>query len=86
MNFFCEKHGKNKRDAHFSNIGRFVEAESLVSQIKCSEDIVNAIHKRQNFANLNKKSEFLYLYIALFKIVIYFYLSYLVVLNPENFN
>jgi hypothetical protein len=56
MNFFCEKHGKNKRDAHFSNIGRFVETESLVSQIKCSEDIVNAIHSRQNFANLNKKS------------------------------
>ena len=32
-----------------------VEAASLVSQIKCSEDIVNAIHNRQNLANLNKK-------------------------------
>jgi hypothetical protein len=55
LNFFCEKHGKNKRDTHFSNISRFIEAESLVRQLKSSQDIVDAIHKRQESANRNKK-------------------------------
>jgi hypothetical protein len=57
MNFFCEKHGKNKRDAHFSNLTKFVNAESMVAQLKCSEDLVNAIHKRQAISNENKKGK-----------------------------
>jgi hypothetical protein len=55
LNFFCEKYEKNKRDTHFSNISRFIEAESLVRQLKSSQDIVDPIHKRQESANQNKK-------------------------------
>ncbi len=54
LNFFCEKHGKNKRDSHFANISKFLEAESLVRQLKSSKDIVDAIHCRQEYANRNK--------------------------------
>jgi hypothetical protein len=56
LNFFCEHHGKNNRDAHFSNISRFIQAESLVKQLNSSQDIVDAIHKRQGIANENQKS------------------------------
>ena len=55
LNFFAEKHGKNGRDAHFSNIAKFIEAESLVSRLATSQDIVDAITKRQTLANKNKK-------------------------------
>jgi hypothetical protein len=58
LNFFVEKHGKNNRDTHFSKLSRFVQAESLVKQLRCSQDIVDAIHKRQNMANENKKGIF----------------------------
>ena len=57
LNFFGDKHGKNNRDTHFSNIAKFIEAESLVKQLKTSQDIVDAIHKRQSIANLNKKGK-----------------------------
>jgi hypothetical protein len=56
LNFFCNHHGKNNRDAHFSNILRFIQAESLVNQLNSSQDIVDAIHKRQGIANENQKS------------------------------
>ena len=56
LNFFCEHHGKNNRDAHFLNISRFIQAESLVKQLNSSQDIVDAIHKRQGIANENQKS------------------------------
>lgn len=55
LNFFVEKHGKNLRDAHFSNIAKFVKAESLTRRLVCSQDIVDAILKRQNMANDNNK-------------------------------
>ena len=55
LNFFGDKHGKNNRDAHFSNISRFVHAESLVKRLQSSQDIVEAIHKRQSMANQNKE-------------------------------
>jgi hypothetical protein len=57
MNFFCEKDGKNKRDSHFSNLAKFVHAESLVTQLKSNEDLVNAIHKRQELSNQHKKGK-----------------------------
>ena len=55
INFFAEKHGKNGRDAHFSNIAKFIKAESLVRRLTTSQDIVDAIITRQRMANENKK-------------------------------
>lgn len=55
LNFFGDKHGKNNRDAHFSNLSRFVKSESLVKRLESSKDIVDAILKRQELANKNKK-------------------------------
>ena len=60
LNFFAEKHGKNGRDAHFSNIARFIKAESLIRKLVCSEDIVNAINSRQAATNDNKNSNNLF--------------------------
>ena len=56
LNFFGEHHGKKNRDTHFSNISKFIKAESLVRQLVSSQDIVDAIHKRQSMANQNQKS------------------------------
>ncbi len=56
LNFFAEKHGKSNRDTHFSNISKFVEAESLIKKLTCSEDISSAITERQKLANENSKS------------------------------
>lgn len=53
LNFFGEKHGKNSRDMHFSNLSRFIEAESLVTLLSSPQDVVNAINKRQQMANDN---------------------------------
>lgn len=61
LNFFGDKHGKNNRDAHFSNLSRFVHAESLVKRLVSSQDIVDAIQKRQLIANQNKTG-FCYLF------------------------
>ena len=55
LNFFAEKHGKNARDAHFSIISKFIKAESLTRKLTSSQDIVDAILKRQNLANENNK-------------------------------
>jgi hypothetical protein len=57
MNFFCEKDGKNKRDSHFSNLAKFVHAESLVTQLKSNEDLMNAIHKRHDSRIKHKKGK-----------------------------
>jgi len=51
LNFFAEKHGKNQRDQHFSNISYFLEKESLVKRLVCTQDIVNAVIEHQNLAN-----------------------------------
>ena len=51
LNFFCESHGKNCRDAHFSNITQFVKQESLVRKIENSNDLIEAIKSRQTSAN-----------------------------------
>ena len=58
LNFFCERHGKNGRDSHFSRISAFVSAESLIKRLSCTQDVVDAIQKRQNMANQNQKSKF----------------------------
>ena len=54
FNFFCEKHGKNSRDQHFSVISNFIHQESMIKQLTSSKDICDAIIKRQTFANLEK--------------------------------
>jgi hypothetical protein len=58
INYFAEKHGKNARDAHFSNLAKFVKSESLVRRLENSADIVSAINLRQNMANENKTGFF----------------------------
>ena len=55
LNFFGDKHGKNSRDSHFSNIAKFIKDESLVKKLGSTQDIVDAIIKRQLIANENKK-------------------------------
>lgn len=57
----AEKHGKSARDAHFSNISRFLEAESLEKTLNTSQDIVDAIIKRQTIANNNKTGNLNYI-------------------------
>lgn len=54
MNFFGEKHGKNMRDTHFYRVAQFVKDESLVRKLETSQDVVDAILKRQEIANKNK--------------------------------
>jgi hypothetical protein len=51
LNFFAEKHGKNQRDQHFSNISNFLEKESLFKRLVCTQDIVIAVIKHQHLAN-----------------------------------
>ncbi|RNA26241.1 hypothetical protein BpHYR1_013587 [Brachionus plicatilis] len=53
LNFFCEKHGKNQRDSHFSCISRFINAESLKRRLCSTKDIVEAINNGQLKANEN---------------------------------
>ena len=57
LNFFIEKHGKNSRDTHFSCISRFIKEESLIKKIESTQDVVDAIHRRQATANENKKGK-----------------------------
>jgi hypothetical protein len=54
LNFFCEQHGKNSRDQHFSVISHYIKCESHVRTIQNSNDVVETIKKRQNFANKAK--------------------------------
>ena len=58
MNFFCEKHGKNGRDTHFSRLSAFILAESLVRKLSTTQDVVDAIRNRQIYANQNQTSTF----------------------------
>ncbi len=53
LNFFCEKHGKNSRDQHFSLVSNFIKQESMVKKLCSSQDICDAIEKGQFRANLN---------------------------------
>jgi hypothetical protein len=53
LNFFCEKHGKNSRDTHFSQVSKFLQFESFAKKILSSKDLVDAINNRQNCANEN---------------------------------
>jgi len=55
FNLFCEKHGKNSRDQHFSTISNFINQESMVKKLACSQDICDAIEKHQHIANLNNE-------------------------------
>ena len=54
LNYFAEKHGKNSRDTHFSQISKFIESESKLKQMTSSQDIVDAILKRQEISNKNR--------------------------------
>jgi len=54
LNFFGDKHGKNSRDTHFSCVSKFIRDETLVRRMTCSQDIVDAIHYRQNISNQNR--------------------------------
>lgn len=53
VNFFGDHHGKNARDAHFSNVSKFVKDMSLIKQLTCSKDVVDAINFGQKKANEN---------------------------------
>jgi hypothetical protein len=51
------------RDTHFSRIAQFVRDESLVKKLETCQDVVDAIHKRQEIANQNKKSIYYFVFI-----------------------
>ncbi len=53
FNLFCEKHGKNSRDQHFSCVSNFIYNESMIKQLRSSQDICDAIERQQMLANLN---------------------------------
>ncbi|CAF0871784.1 unnamed protein product, partial [Brachionus calyciflorus] len=55
LNFFCEKHGKNGRDQHFSLVSNFIKQESFVKRLACSKDVVDAINKHQAISNEHRK-------------------------------
>ena len=55
LNFFGDKHGKSEVDIQFSNVSRFIKAESLTRKIYNSQGIVDAIIKRQCISNENKQ-------------------------------
>ena len=55
FNLFCEKHGKNSRDQHFSVVSNFIQQESFVKKLTSSQDICDAIEKHQMFANIDKE-------------------------------
>ena len=57
LNFFAEKHGKNSRDAHFSNISKFIRIQSLKTRLTSSKDIADAIIQRQKMANENNQDK-----------------------------
>ncbi len=44
---------KNSRDSHFSNLTRFIKAESLVRKLVCTLGIVDTINSKQVASNLN---------------------------------
>ena len=54
MNFFCEKHGKNQRDAHFSQLAKFINDASMQRALISTEDLVKAIENGQKLANQNR--------------------------------
>jgi hypothetical protein len=53
FNLFCERHGKNSRDQHFSSVSNFLRQESMVKQLTSSLDICLAIERQQKIANIN---------------------------------
>lgn len=55
FNLFCEKHGKNSRDQHFSVISNFLQQESMTRKLTSSQDICDAIEKHQLFSNVNNQ-------------------------------
>ena len=55
FNLFCEKHGKNSRDQHFSVVSNFIQQEAFIKKLCSSQDICEAIEKHQRFANLDKE-------------------------------
>ena len=54
MNFFCEKHGKSMRDAHFSMLSKFIHDASMQKRLISTNDIKNAIENGQLLANQNR--------------------------------
>lgn len=55
LNYFCEKHGKNSRDQHFSLISHFLKEESMTKKLTSSQDICDAINKGQLRKNLQNE-------------------------------
>lgn len=54
-NFFAEKHGKNRRDQHFSAVSNYLKQESFKTKIGSTDDIVNCLNKYQERSNENRK-------------------------------
>ena len=42
---------------HFSCISNFIKRESFTRKIESTQDVVDAIHRRQQMANENKKGK-----------------------------
>lgn len=57
MNFFCEKHGKSMRDAHFSMVTKFINDASMQKKLICTNDVVKAIENGQLLANENRSHD-----------------------------
>ena len=54
VNFHAEKHGKSHLDQHFSVISSYLKTENQTKKIYSTQDIVNAIIKRQQASNIER--------------------------------
>ncbi len=52
FNFFCECHGKNDLDQHFSRVTIFIRNSQIKNQLKSTEDIIYHIMNEQKSSNL----------------------------------
>ena len=69
INFFCERHGKNSRDAHFSNVSRFLKHESYKRRLISASSVNTAILERQRSSNEERENSLLILDYTLIFIV-----------------
>ena len=58
LNYFADHHGKNARDAHFSQVSKFVKDMSLHKPLENTQDVVHAINLGQKKANENSNCYF----------------------------
>ena len=73
INFFCERHGKNSRDAHFSNVSRFLKHESYKRRLISASSVNTAILERQRSSNEERENSGKYDFNLAPSFILYFF-------------